>query len=137
MFCYLDFCSYLDRNRLHFLLRVLLPFKFMAKITYRLLKQALKKQPDRNKTKARLTLRKSSLSVAWKPNCDDVKADTDQTRASRIFLALLGINLSRRKLNQHSQTVGCSFGSNAWDERLPSVLRNLIRYNRQFLGGKQ
>ena len=50
-----------------FSLKNTFPFQIHRKITYRLLKQALKNQPDRNKSKARLTLRKSSLLVAWKP----------------------------------------------------------------------
>ena len=47
MFCYLDFRSYLkannDPSRFHFVLKVLLPWKFIAKSTYRFLKRALKK----------------------------------------------------------------------------------------------
>ena len=62
VFCYLVFCSYPlanNPNRFHFLLKVLLPSKFIAKSTFRLLKWALKRHSNRNMTKA-------SLSVAWK-----------------------------------------------------------------------
>ena len=66
VFCYLEFLSYLkanDSNRFHFLLKVLLPSKFIGDSTYLLLKQMLKKQPD---SKQDDTLCKASLSFAWK-----------------------------------------------------------------------
>ena len=77
-------------NRFHFLLKVLLPSKFVVKSTYRLLKQPLK--TNQLKYDQGKTLRKASLSVAWKPTMhldvtlDDVKVDTIQTRY--IFIDL-------------------------------------------------
>lgn len=50
VFCYLDFCSFLkanDPNTFHFLLKVLLFLRFIAKSTYQLLNPALKKPTPR------------------------------------------------------------------------------------------
>ena len=116
VFCYLHFCSYVYPNRLHFLLRVLLPFKFMAKITYPLLKQALEKQPIKIRPKQDSLFANQVYRLLETKTAMTSGRTLTKLGASRLFLALLGINLSCQKSNQQSQTVGCGFGSNTRDK---------------------
>ena len=85
MFCYLHFCSDLDPNHLHFLLRVLLLFKFKAKIMYRLLKQALKNNPIEIRQKQDSLFANQVYRLPGNQNRDDVMADTDQTMGFAPF----------------------------------------------------